>query len=717
MKGKRFFSIELASAMVLALLAGLALAQEPASIPLSAGFTYQGRLRIDGAPYTGFCDLEFSMWDELTGGNQVGNPQTVLNADLLEGFFTVLLDWGPQAFAGDHRFLEIHARCPAGGGPYTSLEPRQDLTPTPYALYAMRTPWTGLNDVPAGFADGVDNDTLYSAGPGLTLVDTTFSVDPATAQLRVNGVCGTGFAIREVLQDGNVTCEPVGGGGGNAWLLTGNSGTVPGTNYLGTSDEQPLLLKVNAQRALRLEPNAVSPNVIGGYVQNWATSGVSGAAVGGGGASTEPNLVTDSFGTVGGGLGNMVGDAIGTTDDAPYATVGGGRGNNARAYYATVGGGSYNYALASSTTVGGGSGNTASFQGATVAGGYGNTASGSRAAITGGDSNAAGGYASAAGGGTMNHADGDWTVIGGGYQNGATGDMATISGGGFNEAGDYAAVGGGQSNAASNLRATVGGGYDNTASGSESTVGGGQENTASGTASAVPGGVLNVAQGNYSFAAGHRAKAYQDGCFVWGDSSDADITCDNDDRWVARASGGVYFYTNANFQSGVYVAAGGSSWNSISDRATKENFSPADGQAILETLASLPVREYNLKSQEDSIRHVGLVAQDFAQFGYGESDKAINMEDADGVALAAIQALYAQNQALTAENADQQAQIDALEVRLAALEAASTGTAQVPQPDATRGRSPAGLGLLPVGLAAVGCGAWAARRRRTGGGR
>ena len=163
-------------------------------------------------------------------------------------------------------------------------------------------------------------------------------------------------------------------------------------------------------------------------------------------------------------------------------------------------------------------------------------------------------------------------------------------------------------------------------------------------------------------------------------------------------SGGVYFYTNAGLTSGSYLAAGANSWNSISDRATKENFTPADSQAILETLASLPLQEYNLKSQDNSIRHVGLVAQDFATFGYGESDKAINMEDADGVALAAIQALYAENQALKAENTSQQHQIDAFEARLTELEMTSYATAN---PRTWQVGLLSGLGLLVVGLAWV----------------
>jgi hypothetical protein len=91
------------------------------------------------------------------------------------------------------------------------------------------------------------------------------------------------------------------------------------------------------------------------------------------------------------------------------------------------------------------------------------------------------------------------------------------------------------------------------------------------------------------------------------------------------------------------------------------------------------VHEYKLKNQDAFIRHIGPVAQDFARFGYGESDLAINLQDADGVALAAIQGLYdivkekqAQIELLRAEKdaeiAAQREQIADLTARLQRIE-------------------------------------------------
>jgi len=52
------------------------------------------------------------------------------------------------------------------------------------------------------------------------------------------------------------------------WRITGNTGTIAGTHFLGTADNQPLEFKVNGQRALRLEPGTNgAPSVIAGSPQ------------------------------------------------------------------------------------------------------------------------------------------------------------------------------------------------------------------------------------------------------------------------------------------------------------------------------------------------------------------------------------------------------------------------------------------------------------------
>jgi len=342
--------------------------------------------------------------------------------------------------------------------------------------------------------------------------------------------------------------------------------------------------------------------------------------------------------------------------------------------------GSINTALRLETTagspnvVGGYSGNTvtAGAQGATIGGGgfnlNTNSVTDNRGTVAGGSNNQAGDSA-----GTTS--DRSYATVGGGNGNTASGSASTVAGGEFNTAsGAQATICGGSGNTASATNAAVvGGGVGNTASGnSSSVVGGGSGNTASGDYSSVAGGSANTASGAYSFAAGRRAQANHQGAFVWGDSTNDDITSSATDQFIARAVGGATFYTSTDLSTGVTVAAGGGSWSSVSDRNAKQNFAPVDGAGLLARLANIPVLTWNYKAQDASIRHLGPMAQDFhAAFQVGEDDKHIATVDADGVALAAIQALYQRSvekdrkiQQLTQEVDELRARLTRLEQRL-----------------------------------------------------
>ena len=82
---------------------------------------------------------------------------------------------------------------------------------------------------------------------------------------------------------------------------------------------------------------------------------------------------------------------------------------------------------------------------------------------------------------------------------------------------------------------------------------------------------------------------------------------------------------------------GSTAWSSYSDRNSKDHFAPVDGRAVLRKLGQIPIATWNWKSQNQNIRHMGPMAQDFSvAFGLGEDDKHISTVDANGVALAAM---------------------------------------------------------------------------------
>ncbi len=100
---------------------------------VGTAFTYQGRLLITGSPADGPYDFQFRLYDAAAGGVQIGGTQSVDNAAVADGRFTVALDFGQNAFGGGARWLDIAVR-PGAGGIYTLLTPRQKLNPAPYAL-------------------------------------------------------------------------------------------------------------------------------------------------------------------------------------------------------------------------------------------------------------------------------------------------------------------------------------------------------------------------------------------------------------------------------------------------------------------------------------------------------------------------------------------------------------------------------------------------------
>ena len=102
--------------------------------PQGTAFTYQGRLNDGAGPATGLYDLRFGLYDAASAGGQQGYLLTNSATAVSNGLFTVTLDFGSQ-FNGADRWLEIGVQTNGGSG-FSTLSPRQPLTPTPYAIFA-----------------------------------------------------------------------------------------------------------------------------------------------------------------------------------------------------------------------------------------------------------------------------------------------------------------------------------------------------------------------------------------------------------------------------------------------------------------------------------------------------------------------------------------------------------------------------------------------------
>ncbi len=394
-------------------------------------------------------------------------------------------------------------------------------------------------------------------------------------------------------------------------------------------------------------------------------------------------------------LGAACGSATSRAEEG--SVVGGGGHNVAGGFNTVIAGGSHNRTTNSHSTVSGGSANVALGIRSTVGGGGNNLAERIDSTVGGGSGNLAQGFAATVAGGTRNSAA-SYASVGGGLQNAASGG--------------YSEVAGGVNNLAGGFGSTVSGGAGNQALGINALVAGGLDGSAPGDYAVVSGGRGNVAAGDYSLAAGHRAIIAEShaGAFVFADSSPAAFHSRAADEFAVRATGGARMVTAVDAAgeplAGVVLPAGSGSWSSMSSRAAKSRLTLADGRQILQVLQELPIYTWSYVAQDPSVRHIGPTAEDFyASYGFGDDQRYISAVDAQGIALAAVQALQQSQLAAEAQLHSLETENRQLEQRVAALERAILQTPAsrqfVSAPLASAWPSIAGL-LAGIVIGAVG---------------
>jgi len=607
---------------------------------------YQGYLTdTGGSPLDTTVAMTFKLYTDSTAGTllwtETRPPVTVAN-----GLFNVRL--GQITALGDNVFGNIQVWLGLSVGGDSEMAPRTRIVSVGYSYRVGTVDGASGGTISSdlvvqgrgNFGSGNVNTGTYAFVAGQ---NDTASGDWSTVS---GGYINTASGVRATVGGGyNNTASgeraTVGGGGSN------RADTLYAT-VSGGSSNAASGIDASVGGGHSNEANGYCATISGGY--NNDANG-SRATVGGG----TSNDASGDYATVGGGYDN--------TGNGSYATVSGGRANSADTIYATIGGGFVNIASGDYATVSGGNNNGASANSAAVGGGYSNIASGEHATLGGGYDNTASGGDATVSGGYNNTASGIYATAGGGYYCTSSGNSATVGGGYSNTAsGDRATVGGGISNLADSVYTTVSGGYSNAARAAGATVGGGHDNEVTGQYSTIPGGRWNNITGSYSFAAGRRAKAYQDGCFRWADSYNADFSRpDTANTFSARAINGFWFFTNSTLTSGVKLNAGASAWTSVSDSTKKRNLRLVDTKLILDKISQLPIKQWSYKSQDPSIEHIGPTAQDFWKlFHVGDDSLTISTIDPSGIALAAIQQLYKENQEVQKKNQELQQQVNEL---------------------------------------------------------
>jgi trimeric autotransporter adhesin len=584
-------------------------------------FTYQGRLHDGATPACGSYDLTFTLYDAGADGDLIAGPLTNSSTAVSNGLFTVMLDFGAGVFTGGSNWLEIAVQTNGGSG-FTTLAPRQQVTPTPYAIFA-NTASNVLGTVPsAGLAGNYDSAVTLD-NPGNS-ISGTFTGD------------GTSVAnVDAVTLDGLTSAA--------FWSTAGNAGANP-TNgaFLGTTDDLPLELHVNGSRALRLENNfdfifelsyGVAPNVIGGNLGNVVSNGFYGAFIAGG-STHYSNRVGGDFASVIGGLNNTA---------SGFASTAAGSGNTASGNYSTALGDNDIAFGTSSTAMGSG----------TIAEGPGCTTMGESTAATGiaatamgyltsayGNYSLAAGYCSAVlNNGSFVWADSSSTTP---FSDSAPNQFLIRASGGVGIGTSQAPPGG--------LRV---------ASGGLAVTGASSPNygTAQGVFLEQGTGFVGIFPTDIGLV-----YAYD---YAHGQPLPLVLNSPGGNVGIGTTSPGFLLQVGVN---GAYC--NGTTWVSVSDRNAKEDIAVINPRKVLEKVSALPITEWKYKVEADGAEHIGPMAQDFhAAFGLnGADDKHISTVDEGGVALAAIQGLNQKVEAQQAELKQKETEVTELKQRLAALE-------------------------------------------------
>jgi len=682
------------------MLASVAMARPP----VDTAITYQGQLKKAGAPLSGTADLVFTLWDASAGGTQVGATLQAPVLSLTTGLLTVDLEFGPGAFTGDGRWIEVQVRNPAGGGAFTTLAPRQAVMPTAYALYALNgNPGpTGPGGAPGSNgvngATGATGPTGSDGAAGTNGINGSSGATGPTGAPGAVGTNGSDGATGATGPTGPTGNDGAGGPSGSQGPAgpTGTPGPTGSAGPTGPSGSNGVPGPTGAPGS----PGASGPTGADGAMGPTGLDGVAGPTGGTGptGPSGTPGLfwqgtwsiattynLDDGVMFAGSSYRSLTAANIGNQPDAsPAAWAVVAQAANAGSNL-TVGGSLVSTSSQLATVFQFGNPNATAGNRVTLLATAGNPSPLITYSAPPSGTGTPGNYYAAIGTSTSNtsvglYADssnqGAIPVWGNNRASGATnwavGVLGTTSGGS-----GRAVVG-----IATGTSTGVGlFGASNGASGASYGVFGTIPATGSSSGVGVRGENLNTTGGvgiqAYSAAAGGRSIVAVGSVFIENRLAFGSATSGTD-ALIAQCQNNGAAGINANAQ--MFANA----FNLTSDRNKKENLEPIDSREILAKVVALPVATWNYIGNPDTMRQMGPMAQDFhAAFGlFGDNDTQINQGDATGVAFAAIQGLAAELKDRDAVIAGLKSQLSGMEMRVQAMEA-----------EAYKGHTAGGVGL------------------------
>ena len=166
----------------------------PNALAQTTAFNYQGRLTDGGNPASGAFQMQFKLFDALTGGAQIGTTLTDVPVTAANGIFSVKLDFGANAFSGANRWLEIAVRRNANES-YILLTPREQIASSPYAVRTLSAQTADLA-LDAQKLGGINaSEYVTNANAGGSFIRNSTTLQTANLNISGNGIFGGNVGI------------------------------------------------------------------------------------------------------------------------------------------------------------------------------------------------------------------------------------------------------------------------------------------------------------------------------------------------------------------------------------------------------------------------------------------------------------------------------------------------------------------------------------------
>src|SRR5215471_5333973 len=265
-------------------------------------FTYQGRFTDGGTAANGVYDMQFKLFDSSSvgTGNQLGTTITNGAVAVVNGVFTVQLNFGGAVFSGPDRFLEIAVRAASSSDPYTVMSPRQQLTSSVYAIRASSATSadTATNATTAVNATNAANATNSAQLGGIAANQYVLTTDP---RLTISGNFIQNTTSQQASSNFNISCDGTAGG-----VLTGNTinsathydiagNRVFAVSGAGTFLNTNTVAGVGAGTSLAPTPSTGNSNSFFGSMAGNATFGGNNSFFGAGAGRLNNNGANNSF--------------------------------------------------------------------------------------------------------------------------------------------------------------------------------------------------------------------------------------------------------------------------------------------------------------------------------------------------------------------------------------------------------------------------------------